>query len=139
MRNVPESLAGQPVSAVALGTQHAAVVVTSFRDLTKPTIGGTPVVGQTLTATPATFSLTPDAPATGQWYADNDPIAGQTATTLTLDAPTVGKSITYKTTAARDGDTVVSTATPVGPVAKAASSVAVTPARPPPRRAAGAP
>ena len=126
MTTVPAALTGEPVSAVAVGQQHVAVVVTAFRDVTQPVVTGTPTVGQTLTATPATLSLTPDSPATGQWYADDAPIAAKTATTLTLDAAMVGKSITYKTTATRDGDTITSGSTPTGPVAKVASSVRVT-------------
>ena len=42
---VPESLSGQPVSAVAVGSAHAVAIVTTFRDLTKPTVAGTPIVG----------------------------------------------------------------------------------------------
>ena len=123
VNSVPASLTGKPVSAVAVGPNHAAVVVTAFRDLTKPTISGTPTVGQTLTATPATFSLVPDAPATGQWYAGNDPIAGKTSTTLIVDATQVGKPISYRTTATRDGDTVTSASAPVGPVTSASAPV----------------
>ena len=123
MNTVPASLTGQPVSAVALGQNHAAVVVTTFRDLTKPTVTGTPKVGQTLTATPATFSLAPDTPATGQWYAGNDPIAGKTGTTLALGAPQVGKSISYRTTATRGDDTVTSASETTVTVAKASSKV----------------
>jgi hypothetical protein len=116
---VPAALTGQPVSAAAVGTTHVAAIVTTFRDLTKPTITGTPVVGQTLTATPATFSLTPDAPATGQWYAGSDPIADKTTTTLALTAAQVAKSISYRTTATRSGTTITSASTTLGPVAAA--------------------
>src|SRR4029077_15302512 len=71
---VPAPLTGGlPVSTVAVGSSHVAAVITTFRDLTRPTITGPPRVGQTLTATPATFSLVPDAPATGQWYGGTDP------------------------------------------------------------------
>jgi hypothetical protein len=113
---IPTSLVGQPVATVAVGFAHVAAVVTAFRDLTKPTITGTATVGQTLTATPATFSLAPDAPSTSQWYADSDPIAGETGTTLTLDSALVGKSVSYRTTASRDNQTVTSTSAPLGPV-----------------------
>jgi Bacterial Ig-like domain (group 3) len=113
---VPEDL-GQPVSAVAVGAAHVATITTTFRDLTKPTITGTPKVGQTLTATPATFSMAPDAPATGQWYAGNDPIAGKTATTLALDTTQVGKQISYRTTATRGEDTITSASAPTTAVA----------------------
>lgn len=112
---IPEALAGEPVSAVAIGTTHAAAVITAFRDLTKPTISGTAKTGQTLTATPATYSLTPDS-TTGQWYAGNEPIAGKTGTTLVLDSAQVGKSISYRQTATRGEDTVESASAAVGPV-----------------------
>lgn len=118
VKTVPAALTGQPVSAIAVSAGHAAAVITSFRDLTKPTIAGKPEVGQTLTATPATFSLTPDAPAAGQWYAGSDAIAGQTGTTLTLAAAQVDKAISYRTTATRAGQTVTSASTTLGPVTK---------------------
>jgi hypothetical protein len=118
VKALPESLAGQPVSAVSVSTGHAAAVITAFRDLTKPTIAGKPQVGQTLTATPATFSLAPDAPATGQWYAGNDAIPGQTSTALALTAAQVGKTISYRTTATRSDQTVTSASSTLGPVTK---------------------
>ncbi|GAA4758440.1 hypothetical protein GCM10023350_50250 [Nocardioides endophyticus] len=123
VKTIPAALTGQPVSAIAVSNGHAAAVITSFRDLTKPTIAGKPEVGQTLTATPATFSLTPDAPATGQWYAGSDAIAGQTSTTLAVAAAQVGKAISYRTTATRAGQTVTSASTTLGPV----TQVTVTP------------
>lgn len=129
--DVPASLSGKPVSAVAVGTTHAAAIITAFRDVTKPTITGTPKVGQSLTATPATFSMTPDAPATGQWYAGADPIAGKTATTMALDTAHLGKTISYRTTATRDGETITSASAAtaaVTPVTVAsATTLAVTP------------
>ncbi len=116
---VPSSLDGKPAAAVAMGQFHAAAIVTTFRDLTKPIVAGQPKVGQTLTATPATFSLTPDEQATGQWYAGEDAIEGATDTTLALSAAQLGKSISYRTTATRDEDTVTSDSEPVGPVTPA--------------------
>ena len=113
------------VSAIALGENHAAAIVTAFRVITQPTVSGTAAVGETLTATPATLSLTPDAPATGQWYADNDPIAGKTGTTLTLETSMVGKAISYRTTAARGDDTLTAVSATVGPVPRVASGVTV--------------
>jgi WD40 repeat protein len=117
--DVPPSLAGQPVSAIAVGNAHMAAIVTTFRELAKPTIAGQPKVGQTLTATPATFSLAPDAAATGQWYAGSDPISGKTATTLALDPSLVGKAVSYRTTATRGDQTLVSASAATAPVAAA--------------------
>jgi hypothetical protein len=129
---VPETLTGQHTSAVAVGTTHAAAVVVAFRELAKPTIAGAPKVGETLTATPAELSLEPDAPATGQWLADGEPIDGQTGTTLTLDEALLGKTITYRTTATRGDETIESTSDAVGPVTPATvastTKVAIRPA-----------
>lgn len=115
----PAQLAGQPVTDIALGFQHAAVVVTSLQEVTKPMIAGTAQVGQSLTATPATFNVPTDAPATGQWYADAAPITGQTGTTLVLDKSVVGKKISYRSTGTRSGKTVTSASTELGPVTEA--------------------
>lgn len=116
VRTPPAGLTGKPVGSIAVGDRHAAVIVTTFRELARPTITGTPQVGQTLTATPATFSLAPDAAATGQWYAGADAIAGQTGTTLKLVDAMVGKTISYRSTATRGAETVTSTSNEVGPV-----------------------
>lgn len=113
--DVPESLTGEPVSAVAVGKVHAAAVVTTFRELTEPTIAGKAHVGSTLTATPATFSVDPDS-VNGQWLADGDPIDGETGTTLVLDEALLDKTISYRTTATRGDDTVETTSAEVGPV-----------------------
>lgn len=116
LTTVPAALTGEPVSAVTMGQFHVAAIVTAFRDLTKPTIEGQSKVGQTLTATPATFSLTPDSAATGQWYAGESAIEGQTGTSLALTAAQLGQPISYRSTATRGDDTVVSASLAVGPV-----------------------
>jgi len=116
------ALDGEPVSTIGLADNHVDVVVTSFRETAKPTVAGTPMVGQTLTATPATYSLDPDAPATGQWYAGSDPIPNQTGTTLTLDDTLVGKSISYHSSATRGDDTVDSVSDAIGPVVDKATA-----------------
>lgn len=119
VNTIPTPLTGQPIANVAVGTQHAAVIVTEFRALTTPNITGTPQAGKTLTATPATFSLTPDSAATGQWYTGNTAITGQTGTTLTLDTALVGKKISYRTTATRGTVTLTSASTETSPVTAA--------------------
>lgn len=116
LSDVPIDLDGEPVAAIAMGPKHAAVIVTAFRDVSKPAVTGTPRVGETLAAVPATFSLAPDTPATGQWYAGADAIAGQTGTTLVLDQAMLGKKISYRTTAGRAGETITSISNEVGPV-----------------------
>lgn len=129
--NTPAAeLSGQPVADVAVGTDHVIAQVTTFRDLTKPALSGTPQAGKTLTATPATFSLTPDAPISGQWYSGTAPINGQTGSTLALTAAHVGKAITYRSTATRGSETVASTSAPTSkvkaaPIVQAASKVSI--------------
>jgi len=118
----PETIAGKPVTSIELGYLHAAVIVGDLREKGKPSITGTPQVGQTLTAAAATFNLPTDAPATGQWYADAAPIAGQTGTTLTLADAVVGKKISYRSTATRSGKTVTSASNELGPVTAKASA-----------------
>jgi hypothetical protein len=126
----PASLEGHPAGAIAIGVSHAAAVLTTFREWAKPTITGNPQVGQVLTATPAAFTLAPDAPATGQWYADAAPIAGQAGTTLSVDAAVVGKRISYRSTATRGGKTITSASDELGPVTRVPSTTTlnVTPA-----------
>ncbi|RNL62419.1 hypothetical protein EFK50_11635 [Nocardioides marmoriginsengisoli] len=122
---IPDELTGEPVNTVVVGMAHAAAITTIFRDLTKPTIAGTPTVGQILTATPATFSLAPDAPATGQWYAGEDPIAGETGTTLTLGVAQLGQAISYRTSATRGDEDLVSSSDATAAVAKITSTTSV--------------
>lgn len=57
-----------------------------------PTIAGTPVVGETLTASPGTYEPAASSVAY-QWYADGAPIAGATAATYTLTDAEVGKVV----------------------------------------------
>lgn len=121
---IPETLLGQPVSSIAVAPRHVVAVVTAFRELTTPTVSGVPEVGQVLTATPATFSLTPQT-ASGQWYADDAPITGSTATTVTITPALVGTSISYRTTATRDDQTLVSSSVALGPVPTVASGTVV--------------
>lgn len=119
LTTVPPSVNGAHVAAVTMGQSHAAVILTDFRAVTAPAITGAAKVGQTLTATPAELSLEPDSPATGQWLADGDPIAGADSTTLELDEDLLGSMISYQTTATRGADDVESTSTEVGPVTPA--------------------
>ncbi|WP_415839281.1 beta strand repeat-containing protein, partial [Nocardioides zeicaulis] len=81
------------------------------------TVTGTPVVGGTLAADTGT-TVPPAESFTYAWSADGTPIAGATASTLTLDASQLAKTITVAVTATRTGyddatDTSVATS-PVG-------------------------
>jgi hypothetical protein len=128
--NLPASLNGRPVAVLAVGETHAAAIFTTFRELTRSAITGNAELGQTLTVSPATYSLAPDASATGQWYAGDDAIDGQTGSSLVLDDSLQGKSITFRTTATRGWVTLNTSSKLVGPVKRATSTVTlqVTPA-----------
>ena len=79
-----------------------AVVQPTFSNGSDATITGTPAVGGTLTA--GTGTTVPAAESfTYAWAADGTPIAGAVASTLTLDAAQLGKSITVTVTATRAG------------------------------------
>ncbi|WGX97963.1 Ig-like domain repeat protein [Nocardioides sp. L-11A] len=130
--DIPPSLDGEQVAAVSVSQYHAAAVVTDFHLVTPPVVTGTARVGQTLTAAPAVLSLEPDSPATGQWLADGDPIAGADDTALELDEDLIGSMISYRTTATRGSVDVESISTEVGPVTPATvastTTLAVAPA-----------
>lgn len=115
INNQQATLDGTPVTKIAVGQNHAVALTTTFRELSKPSISGTAAPDQRLTATPASFSLTPETSA-GQWYRGNDPVEGATSTTLDLTTADIGSSFSYRTTATRDGQTLESQSTPVGPV-----------------------
>ncbi|MDQ6527402.1 hypothetical protein RB608_27555 [Nocardioides sp. LHD-245] len=81
-----------------------------------PTIAGTPLVGSTLTGTPATFNATDGVTLGNQWLANGEVIVGANGTTLALSSAHEGKTITFRTTAVRGAETVPSTSAGVGPV-----------------------
>ncbi|WP_370618375.1 RCC1-like domain-containing protein [Mumia sp. Pv 4-285] len=107
LNEVPPSLEGAPVSAIAAGATHNVALVTTLHALVDPTISGTAKVGQTLAATPATFTLDPGV--TTQWLANGVPIAGATGTTLALTTAHVGKRISVSQTATKGEDAVTAT------------------------------
>lgn len=103
------------------GSTFGYAIVTPFRAVDAPSIAGTAEVGQTLTETPATFSVTPDH-LTTQWLADGAAIAGATGDTLSLTAAQAGKRISVRQVAARAGqDDVTTVSTATAPVAAAAT------------------
>ncbi len=126
---VPASLAGQPISTIAVGAKHAAVLI-AYRAVSEVRVSGSPQVGQTLTATPATYTLPPTT-TTGQWYADLDPIPGQTGTTLTVTDAFVGRTLSYRSSASRGGLTRRSNWKASAPVGRGATTttLSLTPAR----------
>jgi hypothetical protein len=126
-RTPPASLADQHTVAVAfeVGNGAALALVSAFAVAAPPAITGTAQVGQTLTLTPARFSVDPDGASATQWRADGNPITGATGDTLALTDALTGKTITATQTATKDGRSVTATSDPVGPV-KAATSLRAT-------------
>ena len=95
----------------------------------QPTISGTGTVGETLTATQATFTDDNGVTLTNQWYAGDELIEGETGTTLVLDAAQEGTTITYATTATRAVDEATATSdrsNEIGPI-EGAPLAALTP------------
>jgi len=118
---LPAELNGRPLATfeVAAASYGGAVITKMLRG-DDPAISGTATVGSTLTATPGTFSASPTT-VTSEWLADGTAIPGASGTTLTLTAAQLGKTITYKSTATKAGETTVSS-----------TSAAVTVTNPPP-------
>lgn len=96
----PGSLSGADIAQISIGGEHAIVLVTKVLEVTKPTVSGTAAPGQTLTATPATFSGGPTA-VTGQWRADGADISGATSPTLALGPAQAGKRISFASKATK--------------------------------------
>ncbi|MFC6151031.1 MULTISPECIES: RCC1 domain-containing protein [Mumia] len=124
LNEVPASLDGAPVSAIAAGTAHNVALVTTLHAVADPTISGTAKVGQTLTAAPGTFSLDPAVET--QWLANGAPIAGATGTTLALTTAHVGKRISVSQTATKGADSVTATSAQTAAVVPATVSSRLT-------------
>ncbi len=93
-----------------------AVIPGTFRNLSDPTIAGTPRVGLTLTANPGGWS--PQPTLSFQWYADGTAIPGATGTTYGPTAAEVAKRLTVEVTARRPGYlTALTTSAPTTKVA----------------------
>jgi hypothetical protein len=83
------------------------VATSALESTPAPTIGGTPTVGDTLTAESATWE---PAPVTlqYQWHRDGAPISGERQSTYALRASDVGRVITVVATGTRSGYTSTS-------------------------------
>lgn len=79
-----------------------AVAKASFSTQPIPTISGTKLVGQLLTATPGTWTPKPDS-LSYQWYRSGVAITGATQATCRLTTADKGKTLTVKVTARRAG------------------------------------
>ena len=89
-------------TSAATSTVLAAPAPTAFAVAPKPTIVGTPTVGQPLTAAPGSWSPAPTAFAY-RWLSNGVAVAGETGTTFTPRAVDARKRITVTVTASRDG------------------------------------
>lgn len=127
MTTIPEEVEGQPIASIVSGVStFAAIVSAPLPDLSVTTpakVSGTPKAGNTLTGTPAVFAGSPDSVANA-WFEGGTQIA--TGTKLALTAAHVGKTLTFKSTATRGGDTLSSESAPVGPIAVADPKVTPT-------------
>jgi surface antigen len=97
---VTAQLSGYTPGAAVLAT--APVAPGTFQPTQLPTIQGAPEVGTTLTLTPSSWSPQP-AKAVTQWYADGEPLAGATGSSLTLTKEHRGKAISARVKASSKG------------------------------------
>lgn len=88
----------------------------SFNPGPAPSITGSAVIDETLTAHPGPIGPDPDQ-VSYQWYADDTPIEDATSPTLDLTRDQLGAAITVEVTARRAGyDDARATSDPFGPV-----------------------
>ncbi|KQV69752.1 hypothetical protein ASC64_07945 [Nocardioides sp. Root122] len=100
----------------------------AFQPSAQPSIQGVPEAGQTLTLTVPSWSPQP-AKVTTQWYADGEPLADATGSTLVLTRDQIGARISARVTASAKAYRKSRTTAPeTGPVLAKPVSV-VTPAR----------
>lgn len=108
---------GDETPVVSESAPTADVIRTPITVTTAATVAGEARVGQTLTGTPAVFSITDGVTVSNRWLANGAPIEGATGTTLELTETVLGQTITFESSATRgDEAPVVSAAGPVGPV-----------------------
>jgi hypothetical protein len=80
-----------------------------------PVISGSPVVGNTLTATQGTWTESPTSFAF-QWLANGSAISGATSSTFVATSGQVGDNLTVRVTATNSIGSAAATSTAVGPV-----------------------
>lgn len=115
------ALRGAEPPVVSESAPTAEVIRTPITVTTAATVAGEARVGQTLTGTPAVFSITDGVTVSNRWLANGAPIEGATGTTLELTEALLGQTITFESSAMRGDETpVVSASGPVGPVLPAA-------------------
>ncbi|MEY2849462.1 MAG: hypothetical protein RI885_2129 [Actinomycetota bacterium] len=109
-------------ATVQVPIEFTAVVLEPVANVALPTITGSARVGQTLTATPGTWSV--DAPSfTYQWERDGVVIEGATAATYTAVGDDVGAAVTVVVTASAEGFTPGTAESAAVTVQKATSTI----------------
>jgi hypothetical protein len=108
---VPSDLNGRAITQIVLGllsgaSTTGAVVIAKMLRAELPQVTGTARVGSVLTGVPGTFSASPDS-VTNEWLVNGVPVSGSGAT-LAVTAAMVGKTISYRSTAVKAGETTVS-------------------------------
>jgi hypothetical protein len=105
-----------------LGKKKARLPVNSIL----PVISGTPVVGQTLTATTGVWAGAQPISYSYQWYRNGVAIPGETSNSYILAPVDADAIITVKVTATNTAGTANINATPVGPVAAVGGGLILT-------------
>lgn len=82
-----------------------------------PTVAGSPVSGQTLTATTGTWSGATPITYAYQWRRDSADISGATAATYGLGVADIGATITVRVTATNSAGSAFAVSAGLGPVA----------------------
>lgn len=88
---------------------------TGVTPLIPPTVTGPAQVGAVLTASPGTWSATPDS-VNFQWLADGSPAAGATSKQFVVTPLHLGQQITVTVTALSSGETSTATSEPTAAV-----------------------
>ena len=97
-----------------------AATVAAPTNTVAPTISGSPIVGDTLTATTGTWTGSPTFAE--QWLANGTAISGATGLTFVPTSGQVGDNISVEVTASNSGGSTQATSATVGPVTAAATA-----------------
>ncbi|HTW16139.1 MAG TPA: hypothetical protein VMF51_13470 [Nocardioides sp.] len=112
---VPPGLNGRPMTQFVLGQWEAptlttgAVVIAKLLPAELPQVHGAVKVGSVLSGVDGTFSAEPES-VQSQWLVDDAPVAGSgpAGAQLVVTAGMVGRTISYRSTAAKTGEATVS-------------------------------
>jgi hypothetical protein len=112
---VPPELNGRAITQFVLGQPEAATLTTGAVVIAKllpaelPQVHGAVKVGSVLSGVDGTFSAEPES-VQSQWLVDDAPVAGSgpAGAQLVVTAGMVGRTISYRSTAAKTGEATVS-------------------------------